>query len=417
MADIRDSLVKILEGGSGMTGAFSYCQKYPVPNPGLCVDGADTIGLPLGLRDAEALKGAAALAEGGHSWVVEAERVHFENTAWSTFVKDVLQKTCDGLGIREEVSKLRCELISVRLSETGSSTLVPFSTEKVVASLAIVLPSKFKGGMVRVTHGDGAENYDCTPGTVTDSTVIAWHRDTIIDAQPIAQGYQLALYYGIVQNTEHPLPTLAAQDAVLARLGQVLSSWNERAGGGSVPSKMVYLLNNKYSQGKLNATALTGADARTAQLINAAARRCGSRLGLATLVCKEEGLGLIGQRRDWVDDDWLSEKENIEGFDDLMDIETEIKLQQLVDFDGRSLNSSLEVDIEKEAIPADLESSVRSGQPDKRMIGFVDADELRLRQVYYRTVLVIWPQWSEVGHSGPEAHGAEPPAKRRRTED
>ncbi len=119
-----------------MTGAFSYCQKYPVPNPGLCVDGADAIGLPLGPRDAEALKSAAALAEGGHSWVVEAERVcrmlcistfdshpfqvRFENTEWSAFVNDLLQKTCDDLGIREEVSKLRCELINMRLSEAGS---------------------------------------------------------------------------------------------------------------------------------------------------------------------------------------------------------------------------------------------------------------------------------------------------------
>ncbi|RPD82294.1 hypothetical protein L226DRAFT_528480 [Lentinus tigrinus ALCF2SS1-7] len=418
MANTRETFTKVLEDGSGMTGAFSWSLKCSnAPNPGLCVDGLGSIGLPLGSRDAEALKAIATLpGQDEYSWDVRAENVHFENTTWSAFMTDTLRKVCDGLGVCEEAHKPRWELVGMSLCSTGSSASISTGTGNLIATLVIVLPCKFTGGAIRVEHGDRVETYDCTPGAITDTTMVAWHRDTTHEMLPVTGGYQLALHYGVFSTIEHPVLSLATQDEVLARLSQVLSSWNQAARDGTVPSKIVYLLKNKYSQDKLSASLLTGADAHTLSLVDTVAKRHGSRLGLATLVFTESGICLLGHRHYSDDNDWQSEKENIEGFDDLGDIDTDIKLQRLVDLDGHPVHDSLEFDLEKEAIPLDLETAMKSGEPDKRLIGFVDFDDLQLRQVYYRTALVVLPHWSDLWSAGLDVHDAEPPAKRRRTE-
>ena len=187
----------------------------------------------------------------------------------------------------------------------------------------------------------------------------------------ITEGHQLALHYSVFATAKDSVPTLAAQDVFLVRLSQVLSSWDQSNRHATGPSKIVFLLKNKYTLDRLTAKDLTGVDARTVSLVNAVANRHSCRLALATVVCTEMGLGLIGHRRDWVDEDWLSEKENIEGFDDLMDIETDLKLQHLVHLNGQPICDSVEFDVETEAIPADLETLMRFGEPDKRIIGFV----------------------------------------------
>lgn len=62
----QEELEDILEGGLEFNGAVSFSRTYPTaPNPILDVEGLGTVGLPLGLRDAAAIKACAEQAPFG----------------------------------------------------------------------------------------------------------------------------------------------------------------------------------------------------------------------------------------------------------------------------------------------------------------------------------------------------------------
>ena len=75
----QENFDQVLKDGVGMTGDFSCSHEHhDAPNPVLSVEGVGSIGLPLGPRDAEALKAtgiATPSEQDSYSWDFNAQQV------------------------------------------------------------------------------------------------------------------------------------------------------------------------------------------------------------------------------------------------------------------------------------------------------------------------------------------------------
>ncbi|KAI0720050.1 hypothetical protein C8T65DRAFT_568354, partial [Cerioporus squamosus] len=391
------------------TGAFSYMRTHPVaPNPGLHVNGLGTLGLPLSLREAAAIKACSefavsnstghedASASGRSCWEISASNVRFENNGWTTFIDDTLRQVCNAFVVHYKTSAPRCELSKLVLCETGSRFVhyPSMISDGVFATVVIVLPSKFSGGAVRLAHGDREEIYDCSSESLTSTTVLAWLGDCTHEVQPLTGGFQLTLHYDLVHTTEVPPPSLFDQDHTVSRLRDILSTWNSERGSNDTPRKVLYLLKSStYPRDQPAHNSLSGTDARRVSLLANVGKLHGFRVGLATLVCTERGLGEL-PRGYYGDDHWT------EGANDVIMVEVddrEIEITRLVSLDGRLICTSLEHDLKREGIPTRMVKLITSERPDKQMYAYYGTrSSLMLgAAVFYRTVAVVWPQWAE----------------------
>ncbi|KZT09482.1 uncharacterized protein LAESUDRAFT_756442 [Laetiporus sulphureus 93-53] len=396
---IRAELIDILSDLS-FEGAFAFNRAYPdAPNPALRVEGLGTIGLPLSIRDAEAIKSKAEPAPFGmgertvldksvrDTWEIDAKQIRFENPAWKTF----LGSTYVGSPI------IRVAVFSSLrpLSPCIASFLPHVDTEKMdgmFATIVIVLPSKFSGGAVHVSRGSLSSVYDCSPKSLFETSVLAWYTDVKQEVKPITEGFRLALSFNLIHTTSSLRPALSGNANAVEKLRRVLLSWKQNL-DGKAPSKVVYLLDHKYSLASLRGSALKGDDAQLVATLDVVAKQLDFRIGLATVVCHLKGYaddcgGGYGN-----DEVSMAEVE-----------ESDVSIETLVDLDGRLITEELEIDTEHEAIPEDLADTLQEEKcDDQDYEGYLGNGAGSLERWYRRTALVIWPKRNDVDIM----HGAE----------
>ncbi|KAI1793097.1 hypothetical protein LXA43DRAFT_281235 [Ganoderma leucocontextum] len=392
---IRNSLQDLFKRDLAFPGSSSFHRAYPeAPNPCLNVQGVGTIGLPLHVRDAEAIKARASQAPFGKAtktvidksvrdtWEIDGKDVQFDNRAWAAFMDQVVHTVCETLGVNYDASQPRCDLYKLLLYEEGSHFKAHVDTEKadgMFATIVIVLPSKFDGGAVHVSHGDSSKVMDYSSNSLTDTTVLAWYTDVQHEVKPVTNGYRLALSFNLIHTTRSLRPALPAQSNTADRLREVLTSWRDGDGG---PAKIISLLNHKYSQANLSGSALKGADAHLVSTLEAIARPLGFNIGLANLICTEQGYG-----------DAMSESDEI-SMDEVE--ETVVEIENLVDLDGDLIQDTFEYDVMTEIIPDKFALDITSGQYDDQDDhgGYTGNEGATVERFYHRTVLVIWPPWA-----------------------
>lgn len=234
------------------------------------------------------------------------------------------------------------------------------------ATIIVVLPSHFTGGAAHLSHGDLSTVYDCSPKSQLETTVLSWYTDVKHEIKPITSGFRLALAYNLIHTTQSLRPALSTNSALVDRLSRVLLAWNNRNGD---PQKIVYLLDHKYSEANLKASALKGADAQRVAILEALAQRHGFRLGLANAHCHLSGYadddgGRHYRRGGWgYHDD--SDDSDMNGDVGFAEVESrDMTIEHFVDLDGDLIADALEYEEESETIPADLTEDIESGECD-----------------------------------------------------
>ena len=245
------------------------------------------------------------------------------------------------------------------------------------ATVVFVLPSKYTGGAVRVTHGTLSETYDNSAENSLVTSVLAWYTDIEHEVKPITSGYRLALSFNLIHTTNSLRPALSSHSGVASRLRHVLLSWKQADDDGDIPKKIISVLSHKYSQASLRvgASALKGADAHIVALLHNIGGPHGFGIGLANLTYAQTGIGddsghrygpygkyggFSARNRD--DDRDLN-------FDTSHYVEAMLSVDHLVDLDGRIIwqhrCSELEdEEVDTEVIPADLVHQLTSGDFD-----------------------------------------------------
>ena len=155
------------------------------------------------------------------------------------------------------------------------------------ASLIIVLPSKFEGGQVHVSHGNYNDIFDTSPSSEFTTSALAWYTDVTHQVKPVTSGYRLALSYNLVNTSPGiPPPHLPDMHSAVSAVENIFRKWKKGAyDEPGFSGTITYLLDHEYSQASLELAALKGKDATLVSNIRAVAQNHGISLRLGLLEC------------------------------------------------------------------------------------------------------------------------------------
>ena len=159
------------------------------------------------------------------------------------------------------------------------------------ASLIIILPSKFQGGEVHVSHGDNKDVFDISLSSEFLISALAWYTDVAHEVKPVTSGYCLAISYNLINTSRGlPAPHLPAMHSGVSDVQQIFRMWAQGNYGRTRSSGTIaYLLGHQYSDVGLEFAALKGKDAAFISNIQRAAEKEGVHLRLGNLVCEVSG--------------------------------------------------------------------------------------------------------------------------------
>jgi len=159
------------------------------------------------------------------------------------------------------------------------------------ASLIIVLPSKFEGGEVHVSHGNNKVVFNISPSSEFTTSALAWYTDVTHEVKPVTSGYRLAISYNLVNSLPGlPPPHLPDMHSAVSAIERIFHKW--KRGGYNEPDfsgTIAYLLDHQYSDAGLEFAALKGKDATLVSNIQGVAEKHGVCLHLGLLECEVSG--------------------------------------------------------------------------------------------------------------------------------
>ena len=192
------------------------------------------------------------------------------------------------------------------------------------ASLIIVLPSKFQGGEVHVSHGDNKDIFDVSPSSEFSISALAWYTDVIHEVKPVTSGYRLAISYNLVNTSRGlPAPHLPDMHSAVSGVQRIFHMWangeyDRKRSSGTI----AYLLDHQYSDVGLEFATLKGKDGALVSNIQRVAEKEGVCLRLGNLVCEVSGDA-------GYDDEYSRQAPQMETVN-----ETEYRIEGLYDLEG-----------------------------------------------------------------------------------
>ncbi|KZS92666.1 hypothetical protein SISNIDRAFT_412158, partial [Sistotremastrum niveocremeum HHB9708] len=284
-------------------GSFASSHTYKdAPNPGLFINGLGGVGLPLSERDASDLIAQASQAPFGQgertiidkevrdTWEIDGANVNFENPLWHQWLQyKVLSEVQEALALTCGAS---LELYKLLIYEAGSHFLAHQDTEKaegMFGTLVILLPSKFSGGELQLSHAGRNKIVDVSASSMFSTTVMSWYTDVFHEIKPVQSGYRLALSYKLVSKVdEHrPIPTASREIDSIAR---TLHSWKSDF-RPETPVMFSHLLQHQYSLASLRQGTLKGPDAQLLDILRSLAPKHKLRVYLANIELHLTGQG------------------------------------------------------------------------------------------------------------------------------
>jgi hypothetical protein len=259
-----------------------------------------------------------------------------------------------------------------------SSLLLLSSTVKtpgMFATIVVILPSRYTGGQVHVSHSDQQKVFDFSSQSLTATSILAWYTDVMHEVKPITSGFRLALSYNLVHTSPGvPPPMLPDTSDVIQAVRRVFDKW--RKGLFETDSTIIaYILDHKYSPSGLTAgaSALKGQDAFKLALLKDIAHECGYLVCLGNLVYEVSSsaadsgcrYGYYKRRRwsyydsDFEDEDDREETPEMEEVDNIS-----ARVENLVDLDGRGMIGLQKIDIEQDGIVP--KNAFEDVEPDDR---------------------------------------------------
>ncbi|KAG8906341.1 hypothetical protein FRC01_008052 [Tulasnella sp. 417] len=418
--DIRGDIEEALDE-LDFDGSYYFHKEFSgAPNPVLQVSGFGRLGLPLSQADAVRLRSICTQAPFGKgertivdksvrdTWELNGSEIRFENPGWRKWMGKVMKSVCEGLGVDTAQSKPYCDLYKLLLYEEGSHFLPHQDSERsdgMFATLVIILPSKFTGGAVCLSHGGDSVRIDASSRSLSSTSVLAWYSDVTHAIQPVTSGYRLALAYNIMHapvtgSTRNSLiPRLPSSHEAIRLLRGAFLAWRNQVFDQNVPMKIVSLLEHKYSQATLKSKGrkLKGIDAYRVSHLERVAKEYGFRLGLANLECHVDGVPQAPGRYDryYCDPDPDASEEEQAPHEWVMEevIEQQMSVTGLVDLMGRELLQDVEHGDDTQMIPEELEETVTEGKHDDQHFEDYQGNYgPSLERWYRRAVVVIWPK-------------------------
>jgi 2-oxoglutarate-Fe(II)-dependent oxygenase superfamily protein len=320
MGDPMQRLAKVLAPLGESCEFVAWGTLTPVL-PGLEVEGAGPIGLPVSDEEARRLIGVADQAPYGRGtetivdtdvrrvWQIEPSRFVLRNPGWEAQVEEIVTAVRQRFAID---AKVRHELYKLLVYETGSFFAPHRDTEKtpgMFATLVVCLPSRHEGGTLVVEHeGECTQIEFGGPDSEFQTAYAAFYADCRHEITPVRSGYRVCLVYNLAldraapapstrrparrvppgtRGTRHPQPSAPRKAPAVAEAESVL---RELFADPSLDlNKAVIPLEHQYTEAGLHPAALKGADRPRAEVLARAAASLDYECSLALVTHYQMG--------------------------------------------------------------------------------------------------------------------------------
>lgn len=393
-------------------GAFCTGGDRPLTMPGLEVRGLGQVALPLSKAQARQLvklcrqapfgKGAETVVDTSvrRTWTLAPDQFRLTNPKWDDLVASIVEDVREALGL--EGHKLSAELYELLLYDKGSFFLPHRDGEKLdrmVATLAIILPGAHEGGELIVSHAGRRQEIVFTgAASGHELSYAAFYADCQHEVRPVRSGFRLCLTYNLTLAGTRGKTRIAAPSYgdISAAIGELLGQWG-RTGD---PAKLAVTLDHRYSQAGLSIDTLKGIDRARAEVLFEAAEQadCVAHLALVTLWQSGSAEGGYedysygrGRRYHW------SDEEDEEDFDETGSqyemgeiYDSSLSADHWSDRHGKKVQLG-EIRLDEDEIVAD--ASLDDAEPSREDFeGYTGNEGMTLDRWYHRAAVVIWPR-------------------------
>ncbi|MFN0106095.1 MAG: 2OG-Fe(II) oxygenase [Bryobacteraceae bacterium] len=399
-------------------GDFFVAGVLEIPMPRVEVEGAGTLSFPIPRPQIEAMVQLATRAPYGRGeetivdtsvrnvWQIAPGAVKISGKSWATSFENILSKVTAGLGCQD--AKVSAELYKLLVYDRGGFFLAHRDTEKTTGmfgTLVVTLPSTYRGGSLRIRHGDREVTVETDAADPSEISFAAFYADCEHEALPVREGNRVCLVYNLIQERKksgHRVLKAPNYGVHVAKAAAVLEEyWSSP----DAPPKIAWLLDHQYSPAGLSFSSLKGADAAKSRvLVHAAAQaQCVAHLGVVhigeTGGAEEDGGYYYNSRRsryrDYDQHDEEEESEDEDSDDEDMSFTAVTVddawqyLDEWRDTDDRVVEFGRIPLTEGELLPA---GALDDEPPDDKRLTEASGNEgATYERSYHRAALVLWP--------------------------
>jgi predicted 2-oxoglutarate/Fe(II)-dependent dioxygenase YbiX len=399
---------RLLQIFTSFDGRGSFVANGVLPNvlPGLEVNGVGSIGLPLSAEQAIQLREQCEQAGYGKGeqtivntqvrrvWRMTPDRFELTNPEWTDTVSNIVACVQQELGLEDQ--KVSAHLYDLLLYERGGFFLPHKDGEKLdrmVATLVIVLPSKFMGGDLVVRH-EGEErviDFSSSKGKFAIQYA-AFYADCEHEVKPLTEGHRLCLVYNLAMEKKGTFAKAPLHLQDINNVATILREWTAQGD----EQKIALTLEHQYTRQGISWEMLKGADATRARILADAAKAAGCRAYLALLTFWQSGGCEAGY------DEYYSRRRRRYGYsesdeDDSMPGErtmseiydSSLSAEHWLSPDG-TIAAFGNIPIEAEEILP--EGSLTTVTPEEDFQGYTGNEGMTLERWYRRAAIVLWPE-------------------------
>lgn len=260
------------------------------------------------------------------AWEIPADRIEVASPGRKSYLEGVLATVFGELHMPEG-SRLTAHLHNLLIYERGQFFSAHQDSEKMdgmVATLVVLLPSKFSGGALVIDqHGD-KKTFENPVHHSENLNIMAFYADCHHSVEKVTAGYRIALTYNLVLENPPDLELTSKNSGLTRNLRDYFCSQDSKLPLHRHPSPrwLVYLLDHQYTQKSLTWKNLKGADRTSASQLLRSASDLGLEVHLALadvheVWSAENDFHSRGRRRYWDDsedddDDSQADAENME---------------------------------------------------------------------------------------------------------
>lgn len=287
-----------------------------------------------------------------------------------------------------EIDRLDCEPYKLLIYKKGGFFLPHRDSEKkkgMVASLVVVLPTKFRGGDLIVKHEQIQKRFDFeTARSQTQAEFVAFFADCVHEVKKVTSGFRVGLTFNLILR-DVPKPKSSKQAMKSnAELRQAIEGWiTHRA-----ESPIVFSLEHLYTSDGLEPDLLKGADAVLFEELLCIAKEldCNIHLGqVSRHLCQyaDDGSFEFGRRGYHRFSDDYSQLNIGETFDD------EIEIDGWKDATGKSKKlPSLPCESSQLISATPIEQWIPTKQDYE---GYTGNAGNTLNRWYHKSAIILWP--------------------------
>lgn len=392
-------------------GDFYTAGTVEIPMPRIEVGSAGVLSFPIPTTQIESLVGLATRAPYGRGeetlidtavrnvWQISPGDVKIGGKTWAASFESIVSKAGAGLGCRE--GSISAELYKLLIYDRGGFFLAHRDTEKsagMFGTLVVTLPSFYRGGALRIRHGDREVTVETNANEPSEVCYTAFYADCEHEALPVEDGNRVCLIYNLVQKPtkgRQRVLKAPAYGPIIADVASIFDAYWKTPG---TPVKIAWLLEHQYSPEGLSFVSLKGTDSARANVLMQAAERANGVAHLAIVHIGQSGAAepdyfhspRKSRYRYYEDDDEEFEAEDEDAEFSAVTVDEHWQyLDEWRDTNDCAVNFG-EIPLNKgELLPA---GALDEEPPDDQRLTEASGNEgATYERSYHRAALILWP--------------------------